>query len=82
MEKVVLPIVKLDDIYYDEKGFVMPNIGSLKEQIVCLRPAHKSGIPQIYCERKGGKIISHNYCHSGNGSFHCYLVLLINPLRI
>jgi hypothetical protein len=32
-----------------------------------LRPGHKSGLPQIFAERKNEKLISHNYCDSGEG---------------
>jgi D-amino-acid oxidase len=67
MEENILHTVRLDEVFYDKDGFSMPNQGSIKEHIICLRPAHKSGIPQVYCDKKEEKIISHNYCHAGNG---------------
>jgi hypothetical protein len=59
--------LNLNDIYYDKEGYPMFGYGSLKEPIVCIRPGHKSGLPQVYVEEKNGKIISHNYGHSGVG---------------
>lgn len=54
-------------VKYDNDGNIIFGTGYLKEPVVCLRPGHKSGLPQIYAEEKNGKIISHNYAHSGVG---------------
>ena len=59
--------LNLKDIAYDEQGFPIFGQGILKEQLVCIRPGHKSSQTQIYIEEKDGKIISHNYGHSGVG---------------
>lgn len=59
--------VNLHNVHYDNDGYVMYNIGSIKEPVICIRPGHKTGLPIIYAEEKNGKIISHNYCHGGVG---------------
>jgi hypothetical protein len=59
--------IKLDDIHYDKENNFVYGKGCLKQPVVCLRPAHLSGKPQIYTEEKFNKIISHNYGHGGSG---------------
>lgn len=60
--------VNLNDISYDKNGDAIFFNGILKEPVVCVRPGHKSGVPQIYSEiSKENKIITHNYGHSGVG---------------
>jgi hypothetical protein len=39
----------------------------IRKNVICIRPGHKSGLPRIYCENKGEKVVSHNYGHSGVG---------------
>jgi hypothetical protein len=58
--------VDLSQVKYDKEGNVVVG-GIVKEISAGLRPGHKSGLPQIFAERKNEKLISHNYCHSGEG---------------
>ena len=72
MYENVLPIkveqiINFNEIYYDSEGYCQSGLGLIKENVVCLRPAHKSGLPQVYAEVKAEKIISHNYGHAGEG---------------
>lgn len=67
MDRKEIKKLDLPSIHYDEDGNALPGFGSIKETVVCLRPAHRSGVPQIYAERKGNKVISHNYGHGGAG---------------
>jgi hypothetical protein len=59
--------INFQNVHYDKEGNAMFGHGILKEPVICLRPSHKSGLPQIYAELKNNKIISHNYGHSGIG---------------
>jgi hypothetical protein len=66
METHYQKTVDLTKLSYDNDGHVLPK-GSMKKHIICIRPAHKSGLPKIYTEIKNKKIITHNYGHSGVG---------------
>ena len=59
--------VDLKNAKYNTKGHSIPGVGNIKEHIVCLRPGHKTGLPQVYAELKNNKFISHDYGHSGVG---------------
>lgn len=64
---ITIPSINLSSVSFDKNGHIIPGLGNIKETVVCLRPGHKSGLPQIYAELKNNKIISHNYCHGGSG---------------
>jgi len=70
IREVLLDSLDLIDIEFDKKGN-LKETGMIAKKIVCVRPGHKSGLPKIYTEMKGDKIISHNYGHSGTG--YCFL---------
>ena len=70
IKEIEIDSLDLENIEYDLKGNLKEN-GMIKKKIVCLRPGHKSGLPRIYSEIKNGKLISHNYGHSGTG--YCFL---------
>jgi hypothetical protein len=60
--------LNLHDVQYDKQGEILFGFGVLKEPVVCVRPGHKSGLPQIYSELTNeNKLITHNYGHSGVG---------------
>jgi D-amino-acid oxidase len=67
MRTVVLKPPNISDIQYDKNGNVNQDKGSIKSSLVCLRPSYKLQTPFIKTEFKNGKIISHNYGHSGDG---------------
>lgn len=67
INRVYKETINLDDIHYDSRGNIATGKGIIKEKIVCLRPGHKSGLVQVYSEKKGDKVITHNYGHGGNG---------------
>jgi D-amino-acid oxidase len=62
--------LNLHDVQYDKEGNAAFGLGVLKEPVVCIRPGHKSELPQIYSEilvNNENKLITHNYGHSGVG---------------
>ncbi len=66
--QVKIKSLDLLNIKHDEEGYLKVEQGTnIKEEIVCIRPGHKSGIPKVYAEFKKGKYISHDYGHSGIG---------------
>jgi len=66
-DSVTIKSLDLKNIKYDENGYLLEGQGIIKENIVCLRPGHKSGLPVVCAEFKNGKYISHDYGHSGVG---------------
>jgi len=65
---IKLKSLDLKNIEYDKKtDYLLPSKGNIKDKIVCIRPGHKTGLPKVYAELKGGKYISHDYGHSGVG---------------
>lgn len=59
--------LNLENIQYDKEGYPIFGKGILKEPVICVRPGHKTSLVQIQAEEKDGKLISHNYGHSGVG---------------
>jgi hypothetical protein len=59
--------IKLDSFDLASISDVDEIDSKIRKHVICVRPGHKSGLPRIYCEQKDGKIISHNYGHSGVG---------------
>jgi len=66
-KQVTIKSLDLENIKFDENGFLQEGYGNIKETIVCIRPGHKTGIPMVYAEVQKGKYISHDYGHSGVG---------------
>lgn len=65
---VTIKSLDIQNIKYDENGYLLASHGNIKENIVCIRPGHKTGLPKVYAEKtKSGKFISHDYGHSGVG---------------